>query len=147
MFAGAGVGVGNDAGAGAVKAARVAAPAVVPLSPVCCDWDRFVFVGDQDLLLLLTSLLCPSLLVPFGGAITDRRNRFAFSRVVASLILYDRWCGSLRVSLRVSLRLSLKESCVRFSAGSREGSTPLMQTRPGPVRRGLKSFGGLSVGL
>lgn len=68
--------------------------AAAPLSPLCCDCERFA--GDQDLLLLWASL-------PFGVresevelAMTERRKRLAFSRVPASLTLIDGFRLSLK---------------------------------------------------
>jgi len=47
--------------------------------------DVVRFIGDQDLLFPLGRVLCGVSPEPFGLAITDFKNLFAFSRVTASL--------------------------------------------------------------
>lgn len=68
--------------------------AAAPLSPLCCDCERFV--GDQDLLLLWVSLLCGVRESDVELAMTERRKRLAFSRVPASLTLIDGFRRSLK---------------------------------------------------
>ena len=57
---------------------------------------------------------------------TDRRNRFAFSRVTASLTRSQHFEGSAELYLGPL-------------GGSRSTGAGLIWIRPGPVRRGLKS--------